>query len=492
MNATRRGLIIALLLFSLGFGLHASLTKLSGELPQIFPDVAREDRILPPPPETKLEEDIPPPQNAVPIKRSQEVFENAVQASTESLKPVAGLASKRPLIHGSRLPELSGLTRGVSERFPVPAVLVPAVDFWKKIYGVYSSRQVVIHDMDHLEVEYGVLDFDEAGKKVSRTAEINAQTAKIRAALSELNAWDGHSPVSNEAQRIAVLFQNVSDPLKYKKAKDAIRTQTGMKDRFLAGIRRSGRYLPTFERIFQQYGVPREITRLVFVESTFFEKAFSKVGAAGLWQFMPETGKNYMTVTRQVDERYDPILATHGAAQLLLKNYALLGTWPLAINAYNSGGGNLLKAIAAHGTRDIGTIIKNYRSGSYAFASRNFFPSFLAALDVYENADRFFGSIKKDVPLNFDVVTLPTTMSFPEIAVFSEASLDQLKELNPAYAPEVFEGKFSLASGTQIRLPQGRQAFFAARWVRNSFPSPALPPVSEPSAAPLALSLPTP
>jgi membrane-bound lytic murein transglycosylase D len=142
--------------------------------------------------------------------------------------------------------------------------------------------------------------------------------------------------------------------------------------------------MPVFEEIFESYGVPREVSRLVFVESLFNERAFSKSGAAGLWQFMPGTARHFMTVNHQIDQRYDPILSTHGAARLLLKNYQILGSWPLAINAYNSGAANLQRAITTLGSRDISRIITNYKGGSYAFASRNFYPSFLAALEVYE------------------------------------------------------------------------------------------------------------
>src|SRR6185436_16598117 len=158
-----------------------------------------------------------------------------------------------------------------------------------------------------------------------------------QAALSELDEWEGLRPLSEEAQRISKLFQHVHTADKYKKAKEAVRTQTGIKNRFAEAIRRSGRYLPHFEEVFAYYGVPKEITRLAFVESMFRERALSKVAAAGLWQFMSGSAKKYMTVDPNLDERYDPVVATHGAARLLLRNYDLLGTWPLAINAYNSG-----------------------------------------------------------------------------------------------------------------------------------------------------------
>lgn len=238
------------------------------------------------------------------------------------------------------------------------------VDFWRQIYAVYDTKQVVFHNTENLGVQYKVLDFTgleerqiaDSEKKAIRDLTVREELARLRSVYGE-----------------------------------TVRAQVGLRDRFLEGLKRSQRTMPAIEEIFQNYGIPREISRLAFVESLFNERAFSKAGAAGLWQFMPGTARHYMTVNHQIDERYNPLVATRGAARLLLKNYNLLGTWPLAINAYNSGPANLQKAISAVGTRDIATIIRGYKGGSYAFASRNFYPSFLAALEIYENQEKYFG-----------------------------------------------------------------------------------------------------
>jgi len=457
---------------------------LGHQLPQLFPHLAKETRVAPPPivadtaddplpageePESELQ----PPAAAIALKRSGESLPDLQPRASD---PASDLVTDRKLVSPSLLPDSISGGRSISGNFEIPPKLVPIVDFWKKVYGVYSSDQVVIHDMDHLEIEYGVLDFsdlDRRGfsdteKKAAREASVRSATERIQAALSELDEWEGLRPLSEEAQRVSKLFQHVQGPDKYKKAKEALRTQTGMKNRFAEAVRRSGRYLPHFEQVFAYYGVPKEITRLAFVESMFRERALSKVAAAGLWQFMAETGRRYMTVDKNIDERYDPIVATHGAARLLLKNYELLGSWPLAINAYNSGPGNLQKASQKLGTNDIARIITEYRSGSYAFASRNFYPSFLAALHVYENHRKYLGNIAIESPWRFDTTKLPATMSFPEIAFLSDTPLDDLKDYNPAYGASVFEGKFSLPAGSQIRLPAGKQPTFAARFVQYS------------------------
>src|SRR5262249_49950096 len=98
----------------------------------------------------------------------------------------------------------------------------------------------------------------------------------------------------------------------------------------------------------------------------------------------------------------------------------------------------------------------------------NFYPSFLAALDVYENREKYLGHVRQDPRWEFDPIDLPSTMSFPEIAFLCGASLEELKDLNPAYSDGVLEGRFSLPAGSQIRLPSGGQPTFAARFIQYS------------------------
>ena len=121
---------------------------------------------------------------------------------------------------------------------------------------------------------------------------------------------------------------------------DRLRTQTGVRERFREGVQSSRRYIKAMEEIFEREGVPVELTRLPLVESSFNLSATSKVGAAGIWQFMPATGRLYeMKVSNAVDERRDPLIATEAAARFLRSNYEKLGAWPLAITAYNHGPG---------------------------------------------------------------------------------------------------------------------------------------------------------
>ena len=297
--------------------------------------------------------------------------------------------------------------------FAPSASLRTEVDFWKIVYTRYDQNSEIIHDSENLGVVYSVLHFEDiernsknsrAQKNLMRQQKIEAEKTRIRTALLKLDAkQSGADAYTAEESELALLFQDDLNPNKFREAAslDRIRSQTGLKSNFKNAIIRSGAYLPEIEAIFLEYGLPIELTRMIFVESMFNPQAKSKVGAYGLWQIMPNTAKLYgLNVDENIDERADPQRATHVAAQLLAENYRLLQSWPLAINAYNSGPATLQSAMRQLGTRDIATIIQQFRGGVYGFASRNFYPSFLAALEVYNDYPRYFGTLHRDRPLS--------------------------------------------------------------------------------------------
>ena len=139
---------------------------------------------------------------------------------------------------------------------------------------------------------------------------------------------------------------------------------------------RSSSYATHIAETFANLGLPPELAVLPHVESSFNANAYSKVGAAGLWQFMRSTGRRYMRVDDAVDERLDPYRSTEAAAQLLAYNYRVLGSWPLALTAYNHGAAGMRRAKESVGTDDFVKINRTYNSRTFGFASRNFFPSF--------------------------------------------------------------------------------------------------------------------
>jgi membrane-bound lytic murein transglycosylase D len=208
------------------------------------------------------------------------------------------------------------------------------------------------------------------------------------------------------------------------------------------------------ERIFREHGLPPELTRLPLIESCFNLHAYSKVGAAGIWQFMPSTGRLYMDVNPLVDERKDPIAATRAAAQFLTHNYERLGTWPLAITAYNHGPGGMSRAIRETGTDEIGYIVRNYTGPAFGFASRNFYAEFLAALDVDKHHEQYFGPVRAEAPLPTHVFELEQPVGIEVAARLARTDVETLASLNPALMEPIVEGRRAIPTGYALRLPK--------------------------------------
>jgi membrane-bound lytic murein transglycosylase D len=372
------------------------------------------------------------------------------------------LAVAAALLLATALPGAAFAARG---DFPRPAKLAPAVEFWKRIFATYSEHQVVVHDDWYLGKVYEVLDFrpwyadgEPATQEVAdlRRAKIDEAKERVRAILLRLHAM-GPDPdtgqLSSEERKIAALFADVSGSDKYLAASERIRGQSGLRERFQRGVAEQSRYLDRMERILAREGLPTELARLPLVESCFDVYAYSKVGAAGVWQFMPSTGRQYMRVANDVDERRDPIRATHAAARHLSNDYDALGTWPLAITAYNHGRGGVARGVREVGTTDIGEIATRYRGKAFGFASRNFYAEFLAALDVTDDARQHFGEIPIPPPLDAIEVELDRPIHLAAAARRIGVSSTDLIDLNPALLPSVTRGSAMMPRGYVLRVP---------------------------------------
>ena len=366
-----------------------------------------------------------------------------------------------------------------SAYFPIPKPLRPQVDFWKKMFAVYSRYQVVVHDSETMHI-YRVLDFrrlrddeelDEATVSQIKQDQTKLEVAQIRGTLTKLQGCvDGLENCDNldpEEKKIWNLFKDNPDVDRFRAAasEDRLRTQTGVRERFREGVQSSRRYIKAMEDIFVREGVPVELTRLPLVESSFNLSATSKVGAAGIWQFMPSTGRLYdMKVSNAIDERRDPLIATEAAARFLKANYERLGAWPLAITAYNHGPGGVAEAINTVGSRDIGDIVRSYRGKNFGFASRNFYTEFLAALDIERNHKKHFGAIEMDAPIAYDEISLESPVLLSRVAEFSGSDIDEVRTLNPALGSAIRDGSSPIPQGYQLRLPSGTHSTFQERY----------------------------
>ncbi|MEM8996576.1 MAG: transglycosylase SLT domain-containing protein, partial [Acidobacteriota bacterium] len=348
--------------------------------------------------------------------------------------------------------------------FPVAPELDHAVDFWLKIYTGYDNHVVLLHDERHLNVVYAALDFSdldantisEARKQRARRKHLREAREKYRSILNDLAAGRTSKAYAADQARVKKLFADIpGNRNKYKQAIGRLRTQTCLRNRFAEAIERSGYYMAAMEQTFVDQGLPVELTRLPFVESLFQWNARSSAAAGGIWQFVPGTARQYLSMTAEFDERFDPLLAAEAAASLLGTNYKALETWPLALTAYNHGRAGMKRAVRRTGTRDLGTIVQKYRSRTFGFASRNFYAEFVAAYPAYENRAYYFPGTKPFPALRYDDWRPGQYVSLPELVSKADLDADAVKLLNPAISREVWRGNLFLPKAYPLRLPSG-------------------------------------
>lgn len=345
---------------------------------------------------------------------------------------------------------ISVLPGKAEELFPLPASIRTNVFFWENVYGRYTTRQGILHDKNNLAIVYTVVDL--VDWKSPGSARVNKKLIKLarqryKKILNDLAA--GRKPVTDEEKRVASLFAGQSHQT-IRKARNNIRLQIGQQDRFLQGVIRSGIYMPTIKKIFRIYDLPTELAYLPHVESSFNPEAHSKAGAAGLWQFTRSTGRQYMTVNDVIDERYDPYFSTKAAAIFLKENYQQLESWPMAITAYNYGRSGMLRAKKKMGSYE--KIFNNHKTRLFKFASRNFYPEFLAALRVARKieADRSIIMSRPEATIS---VRMNGYASAPDLRRYFKISARDFKRLNPALRKSVLTGKKYVPKKFLVRVP---------------------------------------
>jgi membrane-bound lytic murein transglycosylase D len=353
-----------------------------------------------------------------------------------------------------------------ADPFAHPPELEPDVRFWIRVYTEVTTNQGLLHDDWNLGLVYEVLRFDPGTSPSQRARRVAEAKARYTSLLKRFAAGEIDDLTPHE-RRILHAFGSDPSPRDFRDAIDRIRFQLGQADRFHEGLIRAAVWEKQIARTLTQHGVPAEIAALPHVESSFNLAAYSKVGAAGLWQFMPGTARRYMRVDSVVDERLDPYTATEAAANLMLYNYRLVGTWPLAVTAYNHGPGGLRRAQDELGSSDIAVIVKRYQGATFGFASRNFYVAFLAALEVDRNAEKYFGPITRLPDTDSTPVELPDYIPVDAMAKAFKADIGALRVLNPALRPPIWNGSRFVPRGYTFRLPGDQpHSQIAAGWDR--------------------------
>jgi membrane-bound lytic murein transglycosylase D len=220
------------------------------------------------------------------------------------------------------------------------------------------------------------------------------------------------------------------------------------RERFQIWLQRSGTYMDLLTRNLRAEGIPEELANLVFVESGFNMHAKSVASAVGPWQFIRGTARIFgLEMTAYKDERRDPELATRAAARYLRRLYTMFdGSWPLALAAYNSGEGTVMRAIKRQHTRDFWKLRLPRETQDYV-------PKFLAAMEIASDPERYGFQAPEHSPLQYDRVTVNGPVDLTEVARVGGLDMEELKRLNPVFMRHRLPGD---KEGTEIKVPHGK------------------------------------
>ncbi|MDP2342122.1 MAG: lytic transglycosylase domain-containing protein [Deltaproteobacteria bacterium] len=380
------------------------------------------------------------------------------QALTSSPRASAGLTLISTLIMALS----SSSASAIPAEFKKPAAIVPNVAFWKKVYGDWSINDIALHDEEDLGIVYRVVKVPIRGAKndkgQTRAEAINSARAEVETALKSLQKKQpkDESKLEGMEKQVFLALKSSARPDKYARLAK-IRGQNGLRERFIQGYQLSGLYQTFIEAELQRNGLPKELIGVAFVESLFYTGARSKVGAAGIWQFMSYTGREYMQLNAVLDERWDPIIATESAAKYLkTAKRELSGEWPLAITSYNYGRGGMRGLARDAGSNDFGVILAVSKGKRFGFAARNYYASFLAVLEVLEEAPTRFAGIQKKAPWSYDVVRTPFPLYCTQLTATGLVDQASLEVLNPALTDDAARGKLPLPHGISLRVPRGK------------------------------------
>ncbi len=387
---------------------------------------------------------------------SSVVFGLAAAAAQASTEPITVMLPVEPIV----APQEAA--------FPRPAILAPNIAFWTDAFSRVSEYQSVIHSERDPSKIYAVLDFREDVVRLGPAQARRLQQKSEKAVKREIDRHlqrahllrDRPDELNPMERKVYDLFADDSDPQRYRKAVGTFRAQRGLKEKTERALRVSGQYLPKMEAIFAAEGLPVTLTRLPLVESSFNVEAYSKVGAAGLWQFIPSSARIYMRLDEAVDDRRDPWTSTQAAARHLKEDFELLGSWPLAITAYNHGRGGLSGGLRKVQGTTLEDLLERWDGRRFGFASRNFYAEFLAAVDVERDYRAHFGEIERHAPLDFEAVKIQHYVSYEALRKCSGLSAEAFRTLNPGYRPEVLDGRLHVPPHTSIRVPVGASEAF--------------------------------
>ena len=283
----------------------------------------------------------------------------------------------------------------------------------------YNSENIdSLLNLYYIQKQIDVNDFDVA------TLELDSLTSNIpdEVYIDRLKKMNSFIPVQfNKAVKNAIIRYTERMPMATSR---------------IIGL--STYYMPLFEEIFDEYGLPQELKAMAVIESALNPRAVSRARAKGMWQFMYNTAKMYgLEMTSYVDERLDPLTSCRAAARLLKDSYMIFGDWSLAIASYNCGAGNVSKAIRRSGGKTDFWEIYNYLPRE----TRGYIPAFIAALYTL-NYYPEHGIVPTQVslPAHVDTFHVDKNLHFGQISECIGIPMETLRDLNPQYLHDIIPG----------------------------------------------------
>jgi membrane-bound lytic murein transglycosylase D len=325
-----------------------------------------------------------------------------------------------------------------------PKSLERRVAFWTRVWGERGDNQHFLVDDRHPWVVWAEIDcrdlFDgreESAAKAECGARLTAAKRAAQAKLQKswwspatLKLFDGNKALAKTADDHVIAIQGRTDALARAKS-------------------RAAPNLGNAEGMFALADVPRIYARAAIVESLWRPEALSRSGAAGAYQFMPKTGRQFLTVEEGVvDERLDAMRSSWAAATYMSKMARELnGSWPLVLTAYNTGPARLKKVMKVRGTRDLGKIADAGTVGEFGFDGQNYY-SQIVAIGRLTAKDRF-----EPKPVTGRALRVDRALTFPELAACVDTKPEVLAEANPALADAVVSGATPVPVGYVAHVP---------------------------------------
>jgi len=353
--------------------------------------------------------------------------------------------------------------------FPCPPEIQRRVDFWIKVFSTWGTDQLVFHDRQNPARVYSVISSRHSCHRSRSVRSVEAERDRIEKLLRTLArkaTWKEPGWTREELQYLE-LFPN-RDPDRIARAAGRVRCQTGNRDRFREALQRYGRYRANILKVLREHDLSEDLLYLPFVESAYNPEAYSRAGAAGLWQIMPATARKLgLQLDATLDERFDPRRATWAAAKYLRHSTDVLTEVarkldasagpshvnPFVITSYNYGVTGMARAMRSVGP-DYIQVLNTYRSRSFRTAVRNFYASFLAARYVARNAEKYFGPLDVDGEIGAVQLVLKRPTSVDRIAKVFGVDRGRLEELNPALTRYVWKGWRLIPEGYTLNLPR--------------------------------------